>query len=670
MGSPIDRTNKTALDANLVNGVTSDAPKLKASNDTVYNYVDTLNSGQDAHAGAATLAHPDGSVTTAKLANGSVTTAKIADGAVTAAKVADGSLTAGKFVAGVLSNETANGLQIVALQADNTSRAINVLYPPAPLVAADKTGVTDSTVAIQAALTSLTSGGTLIIPPGTYKITDTLNVPSNVVVEGVGDGTVIKLSSGDMSGFLVASKTNVTIRDLKITCAVAGTTVYIGGVKLQFSSRCLVENVKFEGLTWAGVLMVDSSYNIVQGCRFDGWLGTASDSADICLYQTCNYNRVEGNYCYGGGQHGIFIQDPYNGDTPTGNVIIGNQVGEHKTYGIAIYVTTAYDTKTVIANNVVKDIQGSEGAGGSGGSGIYVQSAGGTIVTGNQVSNCGVQTTNFETNGVGHIAVSIWNYGAGTITEVIVANNHINAPRGPGIFCATSNKGIIVKGNTILVTGTTAIRGEGIYAFNCLYLKILDNIIRQANPNYAGIGIVASDFEVIGTEIGNNSLEVSAIGISFNPLGTGTFTDPIMTGNQVYGGSSTALFMQKASNALLSNNNLKSSNGAALSINACPKLRLTANRLYGANAGVYSIVFVGSSTGSVVDESNILAGTVENDPGSGVVISQYANAAPPGSGSWEVGDRVIQSNPAVGNPKGWRCTVAGTPGTWVSEGNL
>jgi hypothetical protein len=44
--------------------------------------------------------------------------------------------------------------------------------------------------------------------------------------------------------------------------------------------------------------------------------------------------------------------------------------------------------------------------------------------------------------------------------------------------------------------------------------------------------------------------------------------------------------------------------------------------------------------------------------------------AAPSAGTWAVGDRVQQSTPIVGNPKGWVCTVAGTPGTWVSEGNL
>jgi len=37
---------------------------------------------------------------------------------------------------------------------------------------------------------------------------------------------------------------------------------------------------------------------------------------------------------------------------------------------------------------------------------------------------------------------------------------------------------------------------------------------------------------------------------------------------------------------------------------------------------------------------------------------------------WTAGTVVKNSAPAVGQPKGWVCTVAGNPGTWVSEGNL
>jgi hypothetical protein len=45
-------------------------------------------------------------------------------------------------------------------------------------------------------------------------------------------------------------------------------------------------------------------------------------------------------------------------------------------------------------------------------------------------------------------------------------------------------------------------------------------------------------------------------------------------------------------------------------------------------------------------------------------------SAAPTVDTWAVGDRCINSNPVIGQPKAWACTVAGTPGTWVSEGNL
>jgi hypothetical protein len=47
----------------------------------------------------------------------------------------------------------------------------------------------------------------------------------------------------------------------------------------------------------------------------------------------------------------------------------------------------------------------------------------------------------------------------------------------------------------------------------------------------------------------------------------------------------------------------------------------------------------------------------------------YQDAIPT-VGTWAVGDRCIRRTPVVGQPKSWACTVAGTPGTWVSEGNL
>ena len=50
--------------------------------------------------------------------------------------------------------------------------------------------------------------------------------------------------------------------------------------------------------------------------------------------------------------------------------------------------------------------------------------------------------------------------------------------------------------------------------------------------------------------------------------------------------------------------------------------------------------------------------------------SHYFSNAVPAAGTWSVGTEVRNSVPSVGQPKSWICTVAGSPGTWVSTGNL
>ena len=73
-----------------------------------------------------------------------------------------------------------------------------------------------------------------------------------------------------------------------------------------------------------------------------------------------------------------------------------------------------------------------------------------------------------------------------------------------------------------------------------------------------------------------------------------------------------------------------------------------------------------------VDPARVAAGFVaEEGFVSGQNIIMPGTAAPTSTRmTWAVGDRVINSAPAVGQPKGWICTVSGSPGTWVSEGNL
>lgn len=80
----------------------------------------------------------------------------------------------------------------------------------------------------------------------------------------------------------------------------------------------------------------------------------------------------------------------------------------------------------------------------------------------------------------------------------------------------------------------------------------------------------------------------------------------------------------------------------------------------------YSVYNVDSATYFAHDGFRLFTGSADVQTWNTIT---YANAAPT-TGYHRLGDRVIRLTPTVGQPKGWVCTAAGTPGTWVSEGNL
>ena len=71
---------------------------------------------------------------------------------------------------------------------------------------------------------------------------------------------------------------------------------------------------------------------------------------------------------------------------------------------------------------------------------------------------------------------------------------------------------------------------------------------------------------------------------------------------------------------------------------------------------------------SAISNPNISDKNVRNSYDGNNVV-KYSDSVPI-AGNWKRGDKVINSLPSIGSPKGWFCTVSGTPGTWVSLGNL
>ena len=93
------------------------------------------------------------------------------------------------------------------------------------------------------------------------------------------------------------------------------------------------------------------------------------------------------------------------------------------------------------------------------------------------------------------------------------------------------------------------------------------------------------------------------------------------------------------------------------------------------DANVTRILLLNGTNATLSTRGKIQPGNFTSATGGATLKSEgtkgfiYGNAAPT-AGTWVKGDAVINSEATVGQPIGWSCTVAGTPGTWVAWANL
>lgn len=533
---------------------------------------------------------------------------------------------------------------------------------------AEGDGTTDDSDAIVDAMVAASAnGGEVLFPPGTYRITETLTLPSLVSLVGqgatilvdnptattyafksegsqaaevlltvdanAGDKTItIDSSTGITQGsFVTLYDTRASGRHPVEILEVEGTTATTltfrtpilndydvaisAGIKKQtFSADIAIRGLTFQCSAGADILRIISLIGVrnvlVEGCRFIEHRASTAPTTQMSL----EINRA----------HNVSLRGNYfqNGPAGTGN---------------AIQVTAA--------NHI--DISGNQAADYSFGIGLW-NCATGTI-RGNTVR--GIRAS-------GNRGIKV----AGCQGIIIDAN--IITAFDSGVKIEDSGR-CIISGNQIADCGYDDTQGVGI------------NISHQ-NPTAGENGFML----VTGNRIRNQKY----IGVN---LGGSTDTYTVVDGNVIENCSGRGIYGQTVPSGRIAGNTVYNwgtayagsnpenfaavtfGEGMQVEYNVCihPDGALAVPSFY--SNGTFTVGDGSTFVGNVAP-TKACHNTTDHDKISqnhGNAVSGYGQkrlrgTAAPVAGTFEVGDRVVNAAPAAGAPPEWVCVTAGTPGTW------
>jgi len=561
--------------------------------------------------------------------------------------------------------------------------------------------------AIAAALTYAGTKKCAVYIPGeatAYEVNDEFTVPDGVTVFGDGWGSFIQQTELNKDVF-IAGNSN-TFQNLRLKIADGDNSDFVNCIYASQVRNLTVEGCFLEpGEGGTGIHIRRVQNSVVRGNRIYGgtWAqlaGPDASSSDILLYSGGASERhiIDSNFCLSNNSQGIYVDAlGYDGDiVVSNNVCVTLDVatcteagtwalaatGGTRRHGIIVGYTSSSVSgpRAVVTGNICRntrwtgiykqgvsagavvisgnlcDLNGYEASNTLAG-GIYVTQSGNELVIGNTVTNF-QNTTTGDTGAITVTSASApavpstirgnkikGSAGYGIVIKlhaafVVVDGNDISGCTAANIFCPMVAGQAGVGGHTItnnVITRDSVARGIDItIQSSTQYFLVKNNAIRgtdNSTNSTANTGIFRSGADSYVQIIGN---EVSGFyfGVAGGNYWSGRYDD-----------------VQFERNTFI-NCNTGFSLGAANNNHTVP---LVDNK------------FVGVTTRTAAALGGGVAGRIVQRMGARL---QWETTAAPTVGSWVVGDRSANTTPAVGQPKGWLCTVTGTPGTWVSEGDL
>lgn len=521
---------------------------------------------------------------------------------------------------------------------------------------------------------------------GGYRLTSAHSIPANTKITGCGyAGRLIQTTN--TTDTLTPAGANITIDGLWLV----GTNTTANAIFGQACDGITIQNCVFQNNRY-GIRLAGCSNRAIKGNTFFGGTADTSSSSDIFIYGSAgtpsHRTIISNNFCLSINDVGINV-DSNDGDREV--LIQGNIVAcmdstglaeiadgsNTRRYGIAVGYVGGNKSRCVVSGNIVSGIPYS---------GIYQNAAtlpsGDVSITGNTVARCGWGTLypadaslragifsagsgsdNITGNEVvdcttaGIKVAPSFVYSSTNQPRSLIGSNVVARVTGRGIWLTGKPHGYLVQGNRVINPSADA----GIYyestssdGGNCSFKN-----------NHIDIGTAGVTGMLIDNSNGGNPCDATGNTIKgANSATTGEFNSGIWFLGKVHCSGNTItnfwIAIKRAATVSSRSVSLKGDNNA---FTDC---------LYGIHCPGDGPWIVQGNTFDNVTTHYLAApwqGTLLETSTNGTTIITSGTAAPT-VGTWAIGDQVVKSNATVGQPKGWTCTTAGTPGTWTSQGNL
>lgn len=485
---------------------------------------------------------------------------------------------------------------------------------------ADSTGTTDSTAAIQAAITA---GNEIWFPAGTYRVDTAITLKSNLAITFAAGAKIQVANSIDSYVFQGTSLTNLSFSNLVVLGngqAAGNNTVQLNTCSNVLFENCTIQKsrgtaIQLIGCSFVKVQNCDLSYNYYYGCEDRD--GVGNKFVDNLFYSNGNTGVVTGT-----GGRGLVLWRSHD------TYVAGNRFKANTEYGFRIYSVSGETSANGIAD---------------------------ARIIGNFFSDNSV--------------IDLYCYNdSGHVTSVVIADNIIERNNVPSAACVTLSGSNITVSNTHIRSENLLSSTVGFNLFDSTNVTLSDCSTKNIGQAIGFDGSVNPQSCVVDNFFGNGMVKIGVVYGAGHKIRNSKFL------HAGAGTTDTCLDLASVSGRVWVDGCLFDGFEYGIKIgDPAVTLRLnttqnnTANGLRKYNDSLTDIELVSNSWTDSAYPSELNSINKTNSP-YGHVTGFYTTA--PTNLTWAVGDVITNQAPAVGQPKGWMCTVAGTPGTWVSMGNL